>query len=74
MIHILVDSAADFSKKEIEEKGIHLVSLQVSFQEEQYLDGVNLEETSFMKNLYTERHFRRLHSHPHRNSWMCLKR
>ena len=38
MIHILVDSAADFSKKEIEEKGIHLVPLQVSFQEEQYLD------------------------------------
>ena len=38
MIRILVDSAADFSKKEIEEKGIHLVPLQVNFQEEQYLD------------------------------------
>ena len=36
MIRILVDSAADFSKKEIEEKGIHLVPLQVNFQEEQY--------------------------------------
>ena len=51
MIHILVDSAADFSKKEIEEKGIHLVPLQVSFQEEQYLDGVNLERDEFYEKL-----------------------
>ncbi len=48
MIRILVDSAADFSKKEIEEKGIHLVPLQVNFQEEQYLDGVNLERDDYM--------------------------
>lgn len=49
MIRILVDSAADFSKKEIEEKGIHLVPLQVNFQEEQYLDGVNLERDEFYR-------------------------
>ena len=58
MIHILVDSAADFSKKEIEEKGIHLVPLQVNFQEEQYLDKI----------------FRRLHSHLRRNFWMYLRK
>ena len=51
MIHILVDSAADFSKKEIEEKGIHLVPLQVNFQEEQYLDGVHLERDEFYEKL-----------------------
>lgn len=51
MIRILVDSAADFSKKEIEEKGIHLVPLQVNFQEEQYLDGVNLERDEFYEKL-----------------------
>lgn len=51
MIRILVDSAADFSKKEIEEKGIYLVPLQVNFEEEQYLDGVNLERDEFYEKL-----------------------
>ena len=57
MIHILVDSAADFSKKEIEEKGIHLVPLQVNFQEEQYLDGVNLERDEFYEKLVYGKRF-----------------
>ena len=57
MIRILVDSAADFSKKEIDEKGIYLVPLQVEFQEEQYLDGVNLERDEFYKKLVCEKDF-----------------
>lgn len=57
MIRILVDSAADFSKKEIEEKGIHLVPLQVNFQEEQYLDGVNLERDEFYEKLVHRKDF-----------------
>lgn len=51
MIRILVDSAADFSKEEMKEKGIYLVPLQVNFREEQYLDGVDLERDEFYAKL-----------------------
>ena len=51
MIRVLVDSAADFSQEEIKERGLYLVPLQVNFEEEQYLDGVNLRRDEFYQKL-----------------------
>lgn len=51
MIRVLVDSAADFSQEEIKERGLYLVPLQVNFEEERYLDGVNLKRDEFYQKL-----------------------
>ena len=51
MIRVLVDSAADFSQEEIKERGLYLVPLQVNFEEEQYLDGVNLKRDEFLSEI-----------------------
>lgn len=51
MIKILVDSASDIDAKEAEEKGIYLIPIEVTFDTETYLDGVNLSHTTFFEKL-----------------------
>ncbi|MDE5547260.1 MAG: DegV family protein [Anaeroplasmataceae bacterium] len=51
MIKILIDSASDIDLKEAEEKGIYLLPIEVSFGEETYLDGVNLNHNEFFEKL-----------------------
>lgn len=51
MIKILVDSASDIDAKEAEEKGIYLIPIEVTFDNETYLDGVNLSHTVFFEKL-----------------------
>ena len=41
-IKLVIDSASDIDKIEADEKGIELVSMEVRFEDEVYLDGVNL--------------------------------
>ncbi|MDE6047538.1 MAG: DegV family protein [Anaeroplasmataceae bacterium] len=51
MIKILIDSASDIDLKEAEEKGIYLLPIEVSFGEDTYLDGVNLNHNEFFEKL-----------------------
>ena len=42
-IKILIDSGSDISKKEAESLGIEMIPMTISFDNEEYLDGVNLQ-------------------------------
>ena len=50
-IKILVDSASDISLKEAKEMGIELISMQITFNNEDYLDGVDLLPREFYEKL-----------------------
>ena len=51
MIRILVDSSADYSLKELEEKNIELIPLSVTLDDTTYLDTVELERNHFYELL-----------------------
>lgn len=57
MIRILVDSSADFSKEERQEKDLILVPLQVTINEKSYYDGVNLFQDEFYEMLTSSTSF-----------------
>lgn len=42
MIRLLVDSSADFSKEEIKAKNLLFVPLQVTIEDKNYLDGIDI--------------------------------
>ncbi len=50
-IKLVIDSASDIDKIEADEKGIELVSMEVRFEDEVYLDGVNLSRKEFFEKL-----------------------
>ena len=50
-IRILTDSAADFESRELAEKNIRRVSLEVRFGDDTYLDGVNIDKDEFYRLL-----------------------
>ncbi|MCR5154258.1 MAG: DegV family protein [Lachnospiraceae bacterium] len=50
-INIIVDSGADYTAKEIEEYGLKVIPLKVSFGEETFLDGVDITIEEFFKRL-----------------------
>ena len=47
MIRLLIDSSADFLKEEIAEKNLDLVPLQVTIEEKNYLDGIDIFADEF---------------------------
>lgn len=51
MIKILIDSASDIDQKEAEKMGITLIPMEVTFDDETYLDGVNLSHVEFFEKL-----------------------
>lgn len=51
MIKLIVDSASDISKQEAERLGVIMLSMQVRFGEEEFLDGVNLSPKQFYDRL-----------------------
>ncbi len=51
MIKILVDSASDIDQEEAMVKGIAMIPMEVTFGDEQYLDGVNLSHRDFFEKL-----------------------
>lgn len=50
-IQIIVDSTADFSAMEIEKRKITCIPMNVSFGEEQYVDGIDLTKEEFFEKL-----------------------
>lgn len=50
-IKILIDSASDISLTEAQNMGVELISMLVTFGEEEYLDGVNLLPEQFYEKL-----------------------
>lgn len=50
-VKILIDSASDISQEEANKLGINVIPLQVSFDEEEYLDGINLSSKEFYEKL-----------------------
>lgn len=50
-IKILVDSASDIDRQEANKLGIEMVPMEVTFGEEQYLDGVTLSHKEFFNKL-----------------------
>ena len=51
MIRLLVDSSADFSKAEIEEKKLLFVPLQVTIEDKNYLDGIDIFTNEFYEKM-----------------------
>lgn len=51
MIKLIVDSATDIELLEADEMGVELISMQVRFGEEEFLDGVNLSHKQFFEKL-----------------------
>ncbi len=54
MIRIIVDSASDYLPRELEEKNVSMVPLQMSFGPERFLDNVDISREEFY-NLLTTR-------------------
>lgn len=50
-IKILIDSASDISIKEASKLGIEMIPLLISFDQEEFYDGVDLEYSAFYKKL-----------------------
>ena len=50
-IKILTDSASDISEKEAKELGIIMLPMEITFGDEEYLDGVNLLPNQFYEKL-----------------------
>lgn len=53
-IKILIDSASDITKEEAEQMGISMIPMIVSFNDHEYLDGVNLYPKQFYEKLIEE--------------------
>ena len=51
MVRIITDSAADFEHQELQELGVTLIPLVVTFGEQSYLDGVELNKEQFYEKL-----------------------
>ena len=47
MIRIIVDSSADFSAQEAKERNMELIPINITFNEKNYLDGVELTKDEF---------------------------
>lgn len=56
-VKIIVDSAADYSAKELERRGFICVPMTVTFGGEQYRDGEDLTKEEFFEKLMTEKEF-----------------
>ena len=50
-IKILVDSASDIDVNEAKNLGIEMIPMEVTFGDEEYLDGVNLSHKEFFEKL-----------------------
>lgn len=50
-VKILIDSASDITQEEANKLGINVIPLQVRFDEEEYLDGINLSSKEFYDKL-----------------------
>lgn len=51
MIKLMIDSAADISKQEADEKGIIMIPMLITIGEEEFYDGVNLSPQGFWEKL-----------------------
>ncbi len=56
-IKLVVDSASDIDQQEAEQLGVSLVPMEITFGEEQYLDGVTLSHTEFFNKLVESSEF-----------------
>lgn len=50
-VKILIDSASDITQEEANKLGINVIPLQVRFDEEEYLDGINISPKEFYDKL-----------------------
>ena len=51
MVKIMIDSGSDMSQKEAEELGMLFVPIEVQFEDEQFMDGVDLLPNEFYDKL-----------------------
>lgn len=51
MVKILVDSSSDIDAKEAKQLGIEMLSMEITFGDTTYLDGVNLSHKEFFEKL-----------------------
>jgi len=50
-INIIVDSGADYTREEAKERSLRVIPLKLSFEEEDFLDGVNIGTAEFYTRL-----------------------
>lgn len=56
-VRIIVDSAADMEKEELEQMNVRLVPMSIIFDEEMFLDGVTIDKAQFYHKLVHEKIF-----------------
>ena len=49
-IQIIADSGCDITQEEAKKLGIHVLPIKTTFDETEYLDGVDLSHTEFFEN------------------------
>lgn len=57
MIKILVDTSADYTVEEIQEKGMELIPISISFGDKDYKDGIDLNKDQFYELLIGSEEF-----------------
>ena len=57
MLRIIIDSSANIFQSEAEELGIKILPLGISFEDEHYLDDVNISIDEFYNKLTTTKIF-----------------
>ena len=57
MIRILLDSSADFSAQEAKERNVELVSINITLNGKNFLDGVDITKDEFYELLTTTEEF-----------------
>lgn len=57
MIKLLVDSASDFTKAELNNRNIEFIPLGITLDNENYLDGINLTKDDFYDKIQKSTEF-----------------
>lgn len=57
MIRIVVDSSSDYTKKEIADRDITMIPLQITLNDKHYYDGIDLEKDEFYTMLMGTKEF-----------------
>lgn len=51
MVKIIIDSATDIDAKEAEERGLIMIPMEITIEDKQYFDGVDLSKREFFEKL-----------------------
>ena len=71
MIRLLVDSSSDYTSKELDERGLTMVPLQITIGDKHYYDGIDLKKDEFYEILVKSKEFPKT-SQPSPNAFLSI--